>query len=269
MTRTTAGAPPSPAHTCDTGRLTLCRDGAIVTLTLVRPPVNAIDDAMLSELDAALASVAADATVALLRISSALPVFCAGADLAMVGARLADAHGAAAMTATTRLFHQVYDRLAGMPAVTLAEMEGHALGGGLELALACDLRIASHAARLGLPEAKVGLLPGAGGTQRLTRLCGPGVAARLILGGELVDGAEAERLGLVQWSAPAGEVRARADAVAARIADLSPESLRAAKACIALAAPVSPEGAAAEIAGIGALMGEAGTRRRVAAFLQR
>ena len=99
-----------------------------------------------------------------------------------------------------RRFHDVYDLLAGLPVVTIAEIEGHALGGGLELALVCDIRIASYDAKLGLPEAKVGLLQGAGGTQRLTRLCGEGIAARIILSGDVVNGGEAERVGLVQWA---------------------------------------------------------------------
>lgn len=92
---------------------------------------------------------------------------------------------------TTRLFHHVYNRLASLPAVTVAYITGHALGGGLELGLACDLRIASRKAKLGLPEARMGLLPGAGGAQRLTELCGPGIAARLILTCDLVQGDEA------------------------------------------------------------------------------
>ena len=77
------------------------------------------------------------------------------------------------------------------------------MGGGLELALACDLRVAAAEAKLGLPEVRLGLLPAAGGTQRLTRLCGQGIAKRLILGAEVIDGAEAERLGIVQWVAAA------------------------------------------------------------------
>jgi len=250
-------------------RLTLTFDGPVATATLCRPPVNAIDDAMLDALLAAADAVAARGEVALLRIRSSAKVFCAGADLAMVGARLERPEGADEMVRSVQRFHAAYDRLAALPAVTLAEIAGAALGGGLELALACDLRLAAHEARLGLPEAKVGLLPGAGGTQRLTTLCGPGVAARLILGGELVDGREAERLGLAQWSAPAAELPALADAVAARVAGLSVDALRAAKACIAHAAPLSAAGVRAEIEGIGALMRADSTRQRVTAFLSR
>ncbi|MFG1346707.1 enoyl-CoA hydratase/isomerase family protein [Xanthobacter autotrophicus DSM 431] len=251
------------------GRLTLAVEGAVATLTLVREPVNAIDDAMLDALFEAFAQVAADPAIAVLRIRSAGKLFCAGADLALVGTRLDSPAGADDMVRTVRRFHEVYDRLAALPAVTLAEIEGHALGGGLELALACDLRIAAHEARLGLPEAKVGLLPGAGGTQRLTRLCGPGVAARIILTGELVGGAEAERLGLVQWAVPAAEVRGAADAVVARTAALSAAAIRTAKGCIGLVAALPEAGARAEIDGIGALMREPDTHRRVSAFLGR
>lgn len=244
-------------------------EGAIATLTLCRPKMNAIDDAMLDALGAALDEVVASPAIAVLRIRSDQRVFSAGADLALVGTRVGHAEGSAAMVATVERFHRVYDRLATLPAVTIAEIEGHALGGGLELALACDLRIASEEARLGLPEAGVGLLPGAGGTQRLTALCGRGIAARIILTGELIGGREAERIGLTQWTEPAGQVRARADEVAARTAALSPEALRTAKHCIALAVPLSCDGVRAEIDGIGALMLEQGTVARVSAFLKR
>ncbi len=250
-------------------RLTLAIEGAVAVITLARPPVNAIDDAMLDALLEAAGQVADHGSLALLRIRSSRKVFCAGADLAMVGARVTSPTGAEDMMRSVRRFHEAYDRIAALPVVTLAEIEAHALGGGLELALACDLRIAAHEAKLGLPEANVGLLPGAGGTQRLTRLCGPGVAARLILTGELVGGAEAERLGLVQWSAPAAELREKADQIAQRVAGLSVEALRAAKGCIAIASAIAPEGVKAEIEGIGALMREPSTRHRVASFLAR
>jgi len=250
-------------------RLTLAVDGAIATLALCRPPVNAIDDAMLDALDGALAELEARPEVAVVRVRSAGRAFCAGADLAMVAHRTGSAEGAAEMVATVRRFHAVFDRLAALPAVTLAEIAGAALGGGLELALACDLRIAAHEARLGLPEAKVGLLPGAGGTQRLTRLCGPGVAARLILTGELIDGREAAHLGLAQWSVPADALDAAAGALASRAAALSPQAVRAAKGCIAVAAALAPAGVRAEVDGIGALMLAHDTRRRIDAFLAR
>jgi enoyl-CoA hydratase/carnithine racemase len=112
------------------------------------------------------------------------------------------------------------------------------LGGGLELALACDFGVARTWARLGLPEVGIGRLPGAGGTQRLTRLAGPSVATRLILGAELIDGGEAERLGIVQW-AKAGDAEAMALALALalaqRLAVRPAPAYGAAKRCIAAA----------------------------------
>ncbi|MBV5266313.1 enoyl-CoA hydratase/isomerase family protein [Pinisolibacter aquiterrae] len=250
-------------------RVTLDVAGPIATVTLCRPPMNAIDDAMLAALNDAFAVVEADADVAVLRIRSDQRVFCAGADLRLVGSRVGHQEGASAMVETVRSFHRTFDRLAALPKVTIAEIEGHALGGGLELALACDLRIAAHHAKLGLPEAKVGLLPGAGGTQRLTALCGAGLAARIILSGDLLDGREAERVGLVQWSAHAVDFAEVASGVASRAAGLSADAIAVAKSCIRIADRMSSEGAEAEIGGIGSLMMKPSTERRVADFLSR
>jgi enoyl-CoA hydratase len=252
-----------------TDRVALDNAEPIATLTLCRPPMNAIDDAMLHAIEAALKAVEANPRIVVLRIRSEQRVFCAGADLQRVSERVGSDWGAEAMVETVRLFHRVYARLAALPAVTIAELEGHALGGGLELALACDLRIAAHQAKLGLPEAKVGLLPGAGGTQRLTRLCGPGVAARLILSGELVDGQEAARLGIVQWAADASDFAVTAAEVVSRASGLSADALRAAKGCIGIAGRIDPEGVRAEIEGTGALMRKPDTEQRVANFLRR
>ena len=172
--------------------LTVAFDGPVATLTLQHGSMNAIDDALLDALAGTFAMVEAHSEVSVLRIRSERRVFSAGADLHLVAGRLESATGADEMRATVRRFREVYDHLAALPLVTIAEIEGHALGGGLELALACDIRIASYSAKLGLPETRVGLLPGAGGTQRLTRLCGEGIAARIILSGDLVGGREAE-----------------------------------------------------------------------------
>ena len=129
----------------------------------------------------------------------------------------------------------VFARLESLPRVTLAEIGGAALGGGLELALCCDLRIAAHEAKIGLPEVGIGLIPGLGGTQRLTRLVGRGIASRLILGAEPVDGAAAQALGIVQWAVPRAELAAEAARIARRIAALPLPALRVAKELIAAA----------------------------------
>jgi enoyl-CoA hydratase/carnithine racemase len=177
--------------------------------------------------------------------------------------------GAQAMIDVVSAMQRVFARLADAPFVTLAEIGGAALGGGLELALACDLRVAAHEAKLALPEVGLGLLPGAGGTQRLTALCGAGVARRLILGGETIDGAEAERLGVVQWARPAATLADWTAELAARIAAQPRAALAASKRCIALAAFASPGGFAAEIEATRTLYAAPQTLERVGAFLDR
>ena len=162
---------------------------------------------------------------------------------------------------------RLYRRIEELPQVTLAEIGGAAMGGGLELALACDLRIVALEAKLGLPEARLGLIPGAGGTQRLTRLCGRSVASRLILGAEIVDGAEAVRLGIAQWAAARAELPARAAEIARHIAALPAPALRAGKACIAAAETPGDRGYLGELSETRRLSSNSETRERVAAFL--
>ena len=123
------------------------------------------------------------ASVLLLRSSER--AFCAGADLALMKSRFDTQPGRERMVAFVREMQRVYAQLERLPLVTIAEIGGAAMGGGLELALACDFRIAADDATLGLPEARLGLLPGAGGTQRLTRIAGEAIAKRLILGVEV------------------------------------------------------------------------------------
>jgi len=238
--------------------------GNAATIRLSRPKLNPIDDAFLTQLDDALDKLI-DLTVVKIRSSQA--AFSAGADLQMVQMRLGRPGGADEMMRTTRLFHRVYNRLASLPAVTVAYIMGHALGGGLELGRACDLRIASRKAKLGFPEARMGLLPGAGGTQRLTELCGPGIAARLILACDLVQGVEARDIGLVQWVFDKDQLAEEADRICSRIEGLSAPALRIAKLCISHAATISSEGARPEIEGIGKLMRTAEAKERINAFL--
>ncbi|MBI4473911.1 MAG: enoyl-CoA hydratase/isomerase family protein, partial [Acidobacteria bacterium] len=122
------------------------------------------------------------------------------------------------------------------PKPVIAMINGFCLGGGLELAIACDLRIASDAARFGQPEINLGIIPGGGGTQRLTRLVGEGKAMELILTGDLIDAAQAQSIGLVNDVVPAADLRARAMVLAGRIAEKSPVALRMAKEAVKTAA---------------------------------
>ena len=178
--------------------ISLEREGPLAVATLSRAPVNAIDEGWLARLEGIFGELQG-ATVLLLR--SGQKAFCAGADLELMRSRFDSAEGRSRMVAFVREIQRVFERLERLPQVTLAEIGGPALGGGLELALACDLRIAAEDARLGLPEPRLGLIPGAGGTQRLPRIAGVAVAKRLILGAEVISGAQAAALGVVHGQA--------------------------------------------------------------------
>ena len=243
------------------------RIGHVLVATLSRPPVNALDDKLIAALDAVVDRAIDDAGITVLHLRSDQRAFSAGADLALIEACFATPQGPDAMTDVVRKMQRLYWRLESAPLVTLAEIDTLALGGGLELALACDLRVAALEARLGLPEARLGLLPGAGGTQRLTRLCGPGLAKRLILGAELIDGALAERLGLVQWAVPREQLADFARDIASRYAAMPKAALAANKRCIAAATDPARDGYADEIAETRTLYDHPDTRLRVSDFL--
>jgi len=241
----------------------------VFTVTMARPPVNALDDALVDALHAAVQAATRDPEVCVLHLRSSCRAFCAGADLALMERSISTPRGLEEMLALVSRLQELAWCLEAAPLVTLAELGGAALGGGFELALACDLRVAAHEARLGLPEAGLGLLPAAGGTQRLTRLVGPGVARRLILGAETVDGVEAERLRLVQWAVPRAELQQAARGHAERIATLPRAAVSAAKQCIAAAGDAGRDSFAEELAATRRLYQHPVTRARVAAFLAR
>ncbi|OGO56492.1 MAG: hypothetical protein A2V85_03915, partial [Chloroflexi bacterium RBG_16_72_14] len=169
--------------------------------------------------------------------------FCAGSHVGEFEAQRGPG-GRARLEAEQRTWHQ----LAGLPMPTIAAIEGNALGGGLELALCCDLRVASERAKLGLPEVRLAVIPGSGGTQRLPRIVGEARAKELILTGRVVDAAEAERIGLVHRVVAAGEAVAAARAIGEEIAARGPLAVREAKRLIDAAADLDLEaGLAAEL----------------------
>ncbi len=239
--------------------------GPLATIVMSRPPVNAIDPAFVAAFNAAIDKIdAAKSTVVVLR--SDQRCFCAGADLGLIRACFDEPGGTARMVAYVRTLHQLFDRIEALPAVTLACVSGPTLGGGLELALSCDLRIATASATLGLPEARVGMIPGAGGTQRLTRLCGPGVSKRLILGGDVVSGAEAQRLGIVQWAVEDAAFETEIARIADRIGGLSRQALLASKDCIQAYFDPAVDGFARELEKPLELMESEDSKQRVARF---
>jgi enoyl-CoA hydratase len=212
--------------------LTVSRRGPVAELTLDRPPVNAIDDAMIAAIHGALDRLAEAGDFQVLHIRSAGKVFAAGADLALIQSWKDAPSPGGALSAYIERLQGLYHRLESLPQATLCEIAGAAMGGGYELALSCDLRIAAEEAKIGLPEVGLGLIPGAGGTQRLTRLCGRGVAARVILTAEPIDGRTAATLGMVEWVVPRAEIAERARAIADRLGALPAHAQTVAKQCI-------------------------------------
>ena len=238
----------------------------VATVTLSRPPVNAINDEWIRSFMGKIHDLAARSDWRVLHLRSDQKVFCAGADLAEVRDHVHAPRGPDRMYGYVAAIQRLYQRIERLPQVTIAEIGGAAMGGGLELALACDLRIAACDVKLGLPEARLGLIPGAGGTQRLTRLCGRSVAARLILGAEIIDGATASKLGVVHWAVPHADLPTRALEIVARVAALPAAALVWSKACIAAAAEPGDDGYRDELEGTRQLLANAETRQRVEAF---
>ena len=243
--------------------------GLVLELTMSRTPANAVNREWIEAFEAILDDLARQQDISVLLIRSSLRIFSAGADLKLMRDCFATEDGPGRMIETVRRMQRLFDRIEALPQVVVAEIGGAAHGGGFELALACDLRVAAESARLGLPEARLGLLPGAGGTQRLSRLAGPGVARRLILMAEIISGAQARDLGLVQWAEPDDQLAAFADSVADRIAALSPAALAACKHCFSAADAPIGSGMLIELLETHKLFNTADTRNRVKAFLDK
>jgi len=247
----------------------LSRRGAVAVLTLARPPVNAIDDEMILALHRRLDELAASGDVQVLHIRSAQKAFAAGADLALIRSWKDASSPAGALGAYIDRLQGIYRRIEALPQVSLAEIGGAAMGGGYELALSCDVRVAAEEAKIGLPEVGIGLLPGAGGTQRLTRLCGRGVAARVILTAEPVDGRTAAELGMVDMAVPRVNLEEEARALVDRLASMPAHAQRAAKQCIAAADAALQYGYSLERELGGALLESSRTQQLITAFLER
>jgi E-phenylitaconyl-CoA hydratase len=212
------------------------RRDAVATLILNRPDRrNAIDQAMRDALRATFDALDADRDVRIVVLTGAGPAFCAGVDLAEGPATAAGdgadvgASGSPGPGAGVTARPPVAAPLWSFRKPVIAAINGAAVGGGLELALAADLRIAAAEARMGLTEARIGSLPGSAGTQLLPRIVGPTVAARMLFSGELIDAAEALRVGLVSDVVAGDELAAAAAELADRVAASAPLSLLALK----------------------------------------
>ncbi|HYJ59888.1 MAG TPA: enoyl-CoA hydratase-related protein [Actinomycetota bacterium] len=238
---------------------------AVACITLTRPPANAFDLTLSRELGEAVRAAAEDDGVGAIVITGGRRLFAAGADLT----GLASATPAEAKPQVDAL-GGVCDLLEAVPTVSVAAINGYALGGGLEVALACDLRVAAEDAQLGQPEIKLGVIPGAGGTQRLVPLIGLGRAKDLVYTGRPVDAAEALRIGLVDRVVAPDDVLDAALALARTFAAGPRDALAAAKRALraSVEAP-GAEGIAEERALFLQLFATADQAEGMAAFLEK
>jgi enoyl-CoA hydratase/carnithine racemase len=203
------------------------RDGAIATIRLDRPPMNALNAQVQAEIAAAAREVHEDEGVRSVVLYGGEKVFAAGADIKeMAGLGYGD------MAERARRLQAAFDDVARIPKPVIAAITGYALGGGLEFALTADFRVVGESAKLGQPEILLGLIPGAGGTQRLPRLIGPARAKDLVYSGRFIGAPEALAVGLVDRIAPDGSVYEAACELAARYASGPALALRAAKQAI-------------------------------------
>lgn len=242
-------------------------DGAVRTVTVNRPDkLNALDRATLEALDAAFAAAAADPDVRVVVLTGAGPkAFVAGADIA-------EMNGLSAVQGRdfSLLGQRLMRRIERMPKPVIGKINGFALGGGLELAMACHLRVAAETAKLGQPEINLGLIPGFGGSQRLLRLCGRAAALELCLLGAPITAARAAQLGIVNEVVPAADLDARVHALASQLASAAPLALRGILDAIHIGGECAlGEGLEYESAQFGLMFATEDMREGTSAFLAR
>jgi enoyl-CoA hydratase len=242
------------------------QDDHVLSAVLDAPPANALGAEELQALAALVRQLSADpGDIRVLLLRGAPRFFSGGVNISMIAENAGRPGGTERVADFGAELQAVFSALEALPIPTVAAMRGSAVGGGLELALACDFRVAAADSSYGLPESRLGLVPGAGGTQRLTEVAGRGTALRLILLGELVKGDEAVGLGIAQWVRANDEVDAFALDLARQLSQLAPQALAAAKQCITAAR--SGTGFELEIALTRTLLKHEDTINRLQSFL--
>ncbi len=200
----------------------------LAVVTINRPPVNALNQEVLDELEKTFDQLSENKTVgAVILTGSGEKAFVAGADIGEFP-KLNRENG----EKLSRRGQEVFQKIDDYHAPVIAAVNGFALGGGLELALACDIRVVAENARVGLPEVTLGIFPGYGGTQRLPRLIPAGKAKELIFTGAMIDAEEAYRIGIAEYKTPAGEALNKAKEIAAAILKAGPIGVRMAKEAV-------------------------------------
>lgn len=213
-------------------RIRIAVDSAVATITIDRPEkLNAFDIDMLKELSAACDAIEADGAIRVAILTGKGKAFSAGGDIRAWAGMEPNEFG----HAWVRFGHRVFERLATLRMPLIAAINGHALGGGLELAAAADIRIAETQVKIGLPEAGLGMVPGWSGTQRLVKRFGAQAVRRMLLGGEILSPDEAVNLGIVDLVVETGTAVSAAHAYAARIAARGPAATEVSKLMIAVA----------------------------------
>lgn len=262
MSATEPSITPQPDGGWEDSLVKLETRGAVAVAWLDNPPANGLSPAVVAALRRAWEAVTGAGVRALVVASANPRLFCAGADIKAFGAM--DAASGRAYIAEMQELLRAFERSA---VVTIAAVNGLALGGGCELAMACDLRIAAASARFGQPEIKLGIIPGFGGTQRLARLVGPGKALELNLLGDPIGADEAASLGLANRVVPDGELLGAALALAETLAAQAP--LAVAQIKRVSASPDLDAGLAAEQEAFAQIFASADAREGIAAFVEK
>jgi enoyl-CoA hydratase/carnithine racemase len=246
------------------GWVRLSHDDGLAQLVLDRPPVNQFDAQLLALVGEAVQTLGEE-TRAVVVSSAVAGVFAAGGDIPwMASAAIAE------QLPFVELCQRTYSAFESLHCPVVVAIDGHCLGGGLELALCCDIRVAGCGARLGLPEATIGLIPGAGGTQRLVRAVGQGVARDMLLTGLRITGEQAYAWGIVSRLVDDGGAEAEAHSIARRLADGPAEAIQATKRLAVVASQLNlTDGLARERAEWEAVRRSASTQEGLTAFAER
>ncbi len=241
------------------------REGALAFVTIHRPDkLNALNREVLESLHRTWTELRGSDVRAAVLTGSGEKAFVAGADIAsMKGMTTAEAK------AFADLGHRTGELMESLPFPVLAAVNGFALGGGCELAMACDLIFASDKARFGQPEVNLGVIPGFGGTQRLVRRVGVGKARELVFTGDVIDAAEAHRIGLCEAVVPAADLHAHVRKVAEKIASKGPLAIAQAKVVLRRGDPTLPSANELEAQAFAMLFGTSDQKEGMGAFLEK
>ncbi len=253
--------------TITAGSMLAChRDGAVATVTIHHPPANTLTPELLAELSQVFEVLAADDEIKAVVLTGTGRFFVAGADIKLLASIASSEEG----ESIARQGQAILNRIEALEKPVIAAINGVCLGGGLELALCCHIRLAADGSRLGQPEINLGIMPGFGGTQRLPRLIGQSNALELILTGDPISAAEAQSLGLVSQVIPPEDLLRQAQGLARKMASKSLPALRASLRAVRGGSEISlPEGLAMEARLFGGLCETEDKREGLAAFLEK